>query len=164
MKTWQYIAIAVSVLAIIGALYFIWKAPNYYQSTDFDSKDASGTGKQMQASTLKKLNQATHQAGLGKWKISSAYRTPSYNAKVGGVSNSAHLRGHALDIHFDSLADRNKMLKALYAVGFRRFGVGSSFIHADDDPSLTTPAVWGYRNGKTSSVYAPLALADIQKL
>lgn len=164
MKRWQQIAIAASVLAIIGALYFIWKAPVYYQSSDFDSKDVPSTGEKMQSSTLQKLNKATHKAGLGKWKISSAYRTAAYNAKVGGVSNSAHLRGYAVDIHFDTIADRNTMLKALYAVGFRRLGIGSTFIHADDDPSLNTPSVWGYQNGKASSAYAPLALADIQKL
>ena len=31
-------------------------------------------------------------------KISSGYRTPEYNAKVGGVGNSWHIQGRALDI------------------------------------------------------------------
>lgn len=33
--------------------------------------------------------------------IASAYRTPSYNKKIGGRSGSYHLKGQAFDIHFN---------------------------------------------------------------
>lgn len=117
--------------------------PIFFKHSEFDSKDAPGSGKNMKNSTLRMLDFARKQAGV-PFRVNSGYRTAAHNKKVGGKPNSAHLRGYAADIAVTSTTLR-PILKALYAAGFRRFGVSSSFVHIDNDPSLPK-AVWDYKN------------------
>ena len=45
---------------------------------------------------------------LGKaMKVNAWYRTPAYNKKVGGNSNSLHLRGVATDISMPNVSQAN---------------------------------------------------------
>lgn len=63
--------------------------------------------------------------------INSAYRSPLYNARVGGSARSRHKMGDAFDI---SLRGHSKNVLALAAVraGFTGFGMSyNSFIHVD---------------------------------
>ena len=45
---------------------------------------------------------------LGPLKINSGYRTPEHNAKVGGVPNSQHIHGKALDISTRGMCKKQK--------------------------------------------------------
>ncbi len=90
---------------------------------------------------------------FGAINISSAYRTPGYNAQVGGVSNSQHVYGRAADI---TLTDSKKLLEAAqYAekIGFTGIGLDNKygmFIHVDTRPNVS---YFRYnRNGSTYSV------------
>lgn len=71
---------------------------------------------------------------FGKINISSAYRTSSYNRKVGGVANSQHIYGLAADI---TISDSSKLLEAArYAekIGFTGIGLDDKyqkFLHLD---------------------------------
>ena len=71
---------------------------------------------------------------FGLINISSAYRTPTYNKKVGGVSNSLHLYGKAADI---TIRDNSRLTEAAqYAetIGFSGVGLDNKyqmFIHLD---------------------------------
>lgn len=47
----------------------------------------------------------------GETIITSGYRCSSYNKQVGGVSNSAHLKGQAADIYFSSGITNNQDLR-----------------------------------------------------
>ncbi|MBW1996376.1 MAG: peptidase M15 [Deltaproteobacteria bacterium] len=76
--------------------------------------------------------------------ITSGYRCERHNDRVGGKKNSAHLRGYAADIKVANSRARYYILEALMRVGFKRIGIGSNFIHVDDDPSLPTAVVWTY--------------------
>ncbi len=51
-----------------------------------------------------------------KLNISSWWRSPKVNQLAGGVSNSLHLRGTAIDFYFmqDGIIDNKKVIKALY--------------------------------------------------
>jgi hypothetical protein len=82
-------------------------------------------------------------AGYG-FTITSGYRCERLNNSVGGKKNSAHVRGLAADIHFTNQAHAKELITALIAAGFKRIGLGSSFIHADIDTSLPHPACWLY--------------------
>lgn len=125
----------------------IWKEyPNQtfpnFKPYEFDSPDAPGSGMNMHLSTLQMLQQARTIAGI-PFKINSGYRTKAHNAKVGGVKNSSHTRGYAIDIA-TTTATQPKIIAALRSAGFRRIGIYKSFVHADNDPSLPTPATWYY--------------------
>ena len=78
--------------------------------------------------------------------INSGYRTPSRNSEVGGVTNSAHVNGMAVDIAWSKYNSTQKEVikDSLERVGFKRFGIANSFIHVDNDPTKPTPAQWTY--------------------
>ncbi len=68
--------------------------------------------------------------------INSGYRTPAHNAKVGGKSNSAHLRAMAADIKVLGVAPRTvkATIERLISEGrMLQGGIGlySSFVHYD---------------------------------
>ncbi|MDE5755292.1 MAG: DUF882 domain-containing protein [Oscillospiraceae bacterium] len=62
--------------------------------------------------------------------INSAYRTSSYNKKVGGATNSYHVKGMAADIRISGVAPKTL---AAYAksIGIKGAGTYSSFVHVD---------------------------------
>jgi len=76
--------------------------------------------------------------------FSSGYRCLKLNKAVGGVDNSAHTSGMAVDIEFTSEAHAKKLIEALIKAGFKRIGLGWSFIHVDIDMSKPHPACWLY--------------------
>lgn len=64
--------------------------------------------------------------------VTSGYRTPEYNAKIGGVKNSQHTKGTAADIKVSDIPAREvqKYLKRKYP---DKYGIGSylNFTHID---------------------------------
>ena len=89
------------------------------------------------------LDQARKIAGV-PFKITSGFRTPEHNRKVGGSRNSAHLRGMAADISCRSSGHRRRIVGALVEAGFQRIGISHNFVHADLDLSLPAPVMWLY--------------------
>jgi glyoxylate carboligase len=83
--------------------------------------------------------------------ITSAYRCPSHNAKVKGAPDSMHLVGAATDIYVTGMTSI-ELAKRAMNYGYKRIGVGASFVHIDIKPTdkLT---VW---------VYNPVSLADVK--
>lgn len=67
--------------------------------------------------------------------ITSGYRSPSANRKAGGVKDSAHEMGLAVDIRARDAESRATLIKALRSVGFVRIGVYDKHVHADIDTS-----------------------------
>ena len=61
-------------------------------------------------------------------RINSGYRCKEHNAEVGGVSNSAHMRGMAADIHVSGIAPK---AVAQYAeqIGVGCVGLYEDFVH-----------------------------------
>jgi len=76
--------------------------------------------------------------------ITSGYRCAAHNARVGGKSNSAHTRGRAADVRTSDSRTRYLVIRAALEAGFTRIGIAKTFIHLDDDPSLTQQVVWDY--------------------
>jgi zinc D-Ala-D-Ala carboxypeptidase len=74
--------------------------------------------------------------------IFSGYRSPGYNARVGGARASQHLLGRAFDV---SLAghDRAALVAAARAHGFGGIGHYRTFLHLDTRAGA--PAEWDRR-------------------
>lgn len=89
------------------------------------------------------LDKARDIAGI-PFVITSGFRTPEHNKRVGGEPNSAHLRGLAVDLRCRNSLERHTIVNALLKVGFNRIGLGSSFIHCDIDSTLPQNVMWTY--------------------
>lgn len=83
--------------------------------------------------------------------VTSGFRTPSYNASIGGATNSAHLKARAVDLSI--YGERAyKLVAAAPSFGFTGIGVNQKsslevqrrFIHLDDLIGLARPTVWSY--------------------
>jgi zinc D-Ala-D-Ala carboxypeptidase len=68
--------------------------------------------------------------------ITCGYRSPEHNAEIGGVPNSAHVKGEAVDIRCHDSITRYKLVWAALKVGFKRIGVESVHLHLDISESL----------------------------
>ena len=75
--------------------------------------------------------------------ITSGCRCPEHNAAVGGVPNSAHIRGTAADIAVQGGSNRFEFVQLAFAF-FNRIGVAKTFCHVDCDEELISPSLWSY--------------------
>ena len=115
----------------------------HFLLSEFDSPDAPGSGSNMDRWFLQMIDEARGAAGI-PFVINSGYRTPAHNAAVGGKENSAHQRGRAADIEAKTGAEKFRIVQAAIQAGFRRIGIGKTFIHVDNDGTLPNPAIWLY--------------------
>lgn len=76
--------------------------------------------------------------------INSGYRTKDHNEEVGGVENSAHTEGLAVDINCKESAKRYKLIKVALDNGIERIGIAKTFIHLDTSQKLPKGVVWLY--------------------
>jgi hypothetical protein len=125
----------------------------------FDSPDKAGSGKLMNKQFLAMLKKAEKYAGF-KFVFNSAYRTDSHNKLVGGVEDSAHTKGMAVDIKATSIKQRDQIVIAARKAGFKRIGIGTTFVHLDNDLSKPLYVAWGYPKG-TNPPYNPFGKRGI---
>lgn len=70
--------------------------------------------------------------------VTSAYRSPQHNRKIGGSKRSRHLAGAAFDVAMGQNG-RAEFVKLAKAKGFNGFGYYPSFVHVD---FRSRPAAW----------------------
>jgi zinc D-Ala-D-Ala carboxypeptidase len=94
---------------------------------------------------VSRLNEAREKAGI-PFNIISACRCSKHNAEEGGEINSAHLTGEAVDIMLTGVVSLSRIVivESLLSVGFRRIGIGKTFVHADVSLILPHPRMWLY--------------------
>tara|TARA_R110000744_G_scaffold237580_1_gene355035 strand:- start:219 stop:578 length:360 start_codon:yes stop_codon:yes gene_type:complete len=115
----------------------------YFNYEEFDSPDLQGSGKNMSDELISMLDVARKKYGKAIVP-NSGFRTRDHNAKVGGTSNSSHLKGLAADIKCVNSTDRFKLEGILREVGFKRIGIGETFIHIDIDKDKSQNVLWTY--------------------
>lgn len=153
-------AAGLTMLAIIATVLILRKGK--YPKVDwsvFDSPDLPGSGKCIDKSLVRLLQQLEKATGYPIFKnINSGVRTPSHNSKVGGVYNSSHKIPvcKAVDIHTPTRIIQQKLVNAAKALGFKRIGIGTTFIHLDIDDSKSQYVAWGYPSG-TRPPFNPFA-------
>lgn len=87
---------------------------------------------------VSRLSKAREIAGI-PFIINSACRCETHNKNIGGVVNSSHLKGLAVDIKALTSIDKYKIVSALMSVGFKRILLYKTFIHCDMDYSKINP-------------------------
>ena len=76
------------------------------------------------------------------FRITSGRRSPDQNQLAGGVMDSAHTRGLAVDLACFDSRTRMRMLCGLVMAGFTRVGIYGSHLHADVDESMPQDVLW----------------------
>ena len=124
-----------------------WADVHHFSPAEFDSPDVPNSGeKYMDEIFVKKLDTLRSLLKV-PLVITSGYRTPSYNKKIGGAPQSRHLKGHAADIAIAG-EDAFKLVGLAYTLGFTGIGIQQKgtwdkrFIHLDLRP--TEPRIWSY--------------------
>lgn len=116
----------------------------HFMPNEFSCQCGCGGGFSDMDERLLLLLDAARTAADVPFRISSAYRCDRHNEAVGGVEESAHTSGNAVDIIARSGYEKWRIVQALMDVGLNRIGISKSFIHVDNDPSKPSPVIWTY--------------------
>ena len=119
-----------------------WDSIRFFRKSEFVCPCCDRV--ELDATFVLKLDLAREIAGV-PFTITSGYRCPAHNVKVGGVKQSAHMSGLAADISCPDSVTRLNILRGLIVAGFRRVGMGKDFIHCDVDASKPNN-VWLYED------------------
>lgn len=63
--------------------------------------------------------------------LTSAYRSPMHNKRVGGATNSKHMMGIAFDVTITDAIPQAELVEAALDAGFRGIGRYPTFTHID---------------------------------
>ena len=120
----------------------------HFRVREFACHDGADTVKVDTA--LVALLEEIRAAAGGAVTITSGYRTPAYNAKVGGARYSQHLQGTAADITVAGAAPLLVGQMAEHYLGGRGgIGVYQTFTHVD---TRSGRARWDQRSGRETAV------------
>ena len=114
----------------------------HFTLNEFECQCGCGE-KPMQPSFLNAIDKARDAAGV-PFVITSGYRCAEHNAAVGGVENSAHVKGCAADIACSSSTQRFAIICGLLTAGFSRIGIADGFVHCDNDKNKPEGVIWTY--------------------
>lgn len=115
---------------------------NYFSEKETECQCGCGSNN-MSSVLMSKLNKAREIAGV-PFTVTSGFRCETHNKNVGGVENSSHVFGYAVDIKASSSMEREKVLNGLIKAGFDRIGIAKTFIHVDVDPNKPKGVCWLY--------------------
>ena len=119
---------------------------NNFKVSEFACKD--GSDKVLIDSELVEILQNIRDHFGTSVIINSGYRTSSYNAQVGGATNSYHVKGMAADIQVSGVTPA-EVAKYAEDIGVRGVGRYKSFVHVDSRP---TKYYWTNSGGSNVTV------------
>jgi len=113
----------------------------YFKESEFTCKCGCGETV-ISRDLLEMLDEARDFAKI-PFIINSGYRCKEHTESIRNPTSS-HIKGLAVDIRCTSSKNRAIIIDALGYVGFKRFGIADTFIHADIDEKKLNPAIWLY--------------------
>ena len=127
----------------------LWEQIKHFSPQEFDDPTAPGSGYGMNIEFVKLLDTLRDRVGI-PLHLNSGFRTVEHNNAVGGKPDSAHLKGVASDIAVNDGQLRFSLIKGALDLGFKRVGIGDTFVHLDMDLNVGMPqnVVWLYPPGK----------------
>lgn len=111
----------------------------YFKSSEFSCKCGCGFNN-MNQDVLMMLDLARSMAEI-PFFINCGCRCVKHNKEVGGVEDSSHLSGLAVDIRVHNDFVRYRIINSLLKVGFERVLIYDSFVHVDLDNSKVHPII-----------------------
>jgi len=114
-----------------GGDFTMNQVTDHFKFSEFQCRCGCGTVI-IDPDLLVKLETARIHANV-PFVLSSATRCEKHNLAAGGVGDSAHRTGKAVDIRTRNFTERYKIIGGLYHAGFRRIKPKRGFIHADVD-------------------------------
>lgn len=115
----------------------------YFKESEFKACVPSCSLQDMNQATMNKLDAARELAGI-PFVLNSAYRSPAWEKKHGRSGTGAHPNRCGVDIRCNTSANRFKVVTSCLAVGFKRIGIGKTYVHVDNDESKTQNLIWDY--------------------
>ena len=129
-----------------------WVTIKHFRPAEFDSKDAPGSGfSMMDLSLVSRLDHLRDLWGA-PLVVASGFRSLAHNDAVGGVKDSAHLRGLAADLKTDNLPQCIRLSHVARGLGFRRIGIDllGHLLHVDTDATLPQDVTWFYNESSVA--------------
>ncbi len=123
-----------------------WKEIRKFVPKEFNARGRPGSGRlNMQEKVVRTFDRIRRMAGV-TMHVTSGYRTPERNKKIGGKSRSAHVKGWGADFRARSSRVRFLIIEAAITMKVKRIGLSKKpgFIHLDMDPSLPQKVFWPY--------------------
>ncbi len=115
----------------------------YFSEGEFNRCSPSCSLQDMKQTTISKLDTAREIAGI-PFVLTSAYRSKEWDQSKGRSGTGAHTLGEAVDIRCNTSRNRFLVVDALLKAGFKRIGVGKTFVHADDSETHDQEVMWLY--------------------
>ncbi len=112
-----------------------------FSSREFECPDC---GKANMSDTFISMLQSVRTLIRRPMTINSGYRCEARNKSVGGKKTSSHLKGYAADISAKTSGEKWEIVMAAGRTGFKRIGIGKSFIHLDNDHDKSKKHIWVY--------------------
>lgn len=126
-----------------------------FSKSEFESKDGAKMPDDVFENIKKVANELQVLRDVLKQpiNINSAYRSPSHNRKVGGVKNSQHVKGTAVDIVVKGLSTEQLAYKIdeLISKGIMQqggIGIYDTFVHYDIFFDGKNKRRWDFRKNK----------------
>ena len=115
----------------------------YFKASEFRACTPSCHIDQMDERFMALLDCIREAAGI-PLVLNSAYRSRDWEFSHGRSGNSAHTRGLAVDIRCNTSTNRYRIVAGAIVCGFKRIGIGKTYIHLDVDSSLPQAVIWHY--------------------
>lgn len=117
--------------------------PKYFSAQEFKRCTPSCSIEDMDEEFLRKIDEVREKAGIPMYML-SAYRSPQWEVGKGRSGKGDHPQGCGVDFRCLTGAERYKILRAAFEVGFRRIGIAKTYIHLGTGENLPQDVVWHY--------------------